>query len=691
LRSTLRSIFNLRSSLLILLAPLLVLAAYQPRFGVAGSLADSPSNITLRGVYAAEGAGVAAQRWTLGRAQVRFAGVGARPYALTLRFHGGADAGGGRVLRVGAGGADGLGATLAQVAIRPAWQELRLQVPAAAVDAATGDVVIGLDVPTIRAGGDPRLLGVALQAAALRPLGEASPALPPWGRAAQLAAALLLAFGSLRLAGLRPWAAFAASAALGAALACGLATARIDAAILLELALRVLPWTLGLSALLFLIFDFRLWKARSTYRGAIQNPKSKIQNSAVLCAALLIFTLRLGGLLHPQYILIDQRLRANQIAAIAEGQVERVRPQLDQQYEWGTREPVPYSLLTYYLMVPLAWLWRDNALVTAVEAASVLFDASVPLLLAALAVDGRRATGDWQAPDVAPGRATRSLRLSPFALRPASFAALTYAALPVGYLFFHDGSFPTTIGVWFVLVALLAVRLWLSRGAPLRSPWFAAVVALIALALVAYVTHIAFASFLLLALAGALWLGGGRRAAALRLGLALGMALAIDWLLYYRDYTVALVRRTIPALLGQIAAEGSVGRDTDLLYNTAVNSFGQHLAAHFRVWPALLAAAALLVLLSAHRWRFATHVGLAYALFLGATSVAERWFGLWNKHMAFAAPGVALLAGIGLALLWRRGRAGRALCVALLALLLWQSSVAWGNRVLWYVLPAEAL
>ena len=35
--------------------------------------------------------------------------------------------------------------------------------------------------------------------------------------------------------------------------------------------------------------------------------------------------------------------------------------QLDQQYEWGTREPVPYSLLTYYVLVPLSWLWRDDA------------------------------------------------------------------------------------------------------------------------------------------------------------------------------------------------------------------------------------------------------------------------------------------------------------------------------------------
>ena len=662
-RSALRSIFSLQSSLLLALALLLALVAYQPRFGEAGSLAARPSNIVLRGVYAAEGSGVSAQRWAQGRAQVRFTGVGAGAYTLLLRFHGGAEAGTGRALRVGAGGADGLQTTLAQTALLPGWQELRLLVPPEAVGAASGDVVIGLDVPPIRSAGDPRPLGVALQAAALRPVGDAPTHLPPWGRAAQLAATLLLAFFALRLVGVRPWLAFAAAVALGAAFASGLATARIDAATLLDLALRVLPWTLGLAALLSLLR--RHWRFPT----------------GVLAAALLVFTLRLGGLLHPQYILIDQRLRANQIAAIADGQVEQVRPQLDQQYEWGTREPVPYSLLTYYLLVPLAWIWRDNALVTAVEAASVLFDASVPLLLAALLQEHRAQSAERRA----------TLRHSSFILHPSSFAALTYAALPIGYLFFHDGSFPTTIGVWFVLVALVAIRRWVALGAPLRSPWFVAVVALVALALVAYVTHIAFVSFLLLALAGALWLVGGRRLEALRLCLALALALGVDWLLYYRDYTAALVGRTIPALLGRIVAEGSVGRDTDLLYNTAVNSFAQHMEAHFRVWPAVLAAAALLVLVGSGRRRFATYLGLAYALFLLATSVAERWFGLWNKHMAFAAPGVALLAGVGLALLWRRGRAGRALCVALLALLFWQSAVAWGNRSLWYVLPQEAL
>lgn len=59
--------------------------------------------------------------------------------------------------------------------------------------------------------------------------------------------------------------------------------------------------------------------------------------------------------------------------------------------------------------------------------------------------------------------------------------------------------------------------------------------------------------------------------------------------------------------------------------------------------------------------------------------------------MVFVAPIVAILAGIGLAWLWRRGWGGRLVSGTLLVLLFWESLVAWGNRVLWYIIPPGAL
>ncbi|MBC8078140.1 MAG: hypothetical protein H7Y32_18830, partial [Chloroflexales bacterium] len=50
------SILGPQPVLLLALALLLALLGYQPHFGAGASLAASPSNIALRGVYAVEGA-----------------------------------------------------------------------------------------------------------------------------------------------------------------------------------------------------------------------------------------------------------------------------------------------------------------------------------------------------------------------------------------------------------------------------------------------------------------------------------------------------------------------------------------------------------------------------------------------------------------------------------------------------------
>jgi hypothetical protein len=125
---------------LLLVAMLLGQLAYLPRFGLRAGLADEPTNIRIVGAYPVEGVAENAQRWTSPRATLRLAGVGAGPYTLLLRFHGGAQAGGGRLLAIA-----GHGGLALQALIRPDWQELRLLVPAAAVDPLSGDLTLTID------------------------------------------------------------------------------------------------------------------------------------------------------------------------------------------------------------------------------------------------------------------------------------------------------------------------------------------------------------------------------------------------------------------------------------------------------------------------------------------------------------------------------------------------------------------
>ncbi len=664
------SLFWSRGAVLGIIAGVWVVTLIVYQFPVQAtlSLTDQPSPVRILWAYPPEAATVGGQRWTSSHATIIVPGVGSGRVWVRLRFFGGAQDGAGRVLTIQSGEQ-----TVVRTPIRPDWQEIRLLTPLEAIDATTGDLALTLAIPPFTVIDDERVLGVSLHEMHVSVVPDS-----PWmpiERVGRLALIALLLFWSLRATGLPiRWSLISVGAAfLGLAwlIAGGNGqdmALRLQGALAVAVLVQVLPITLALA--LIVLGATSAWGWRRVQLWAI----------AVRGAVLLIFTLRLAGLMHPQFVPIDHGLRAHQLLHIASGREFLVRDQLEQQWEWGTSEPIPYSLLTYYLLLPLTLIWQDqSALIGAVKVVSSALEAGVPLMLWAL------------------------LRGAPLQNAAAAGASLCYAALPAGYLFFHDGSFPTTIGIWLTLLALVAVR-WIvanheatggsvSVGARRVIPYVLGV-GLLASAFGAYVTHIAFVPFLTLTLAASLyWLGGAPplRRAALSIILTLALALPIGWALAYASYTRTLIERTIPAFLGLIAAEGSVGQNSELFFGTPINSFAEHMVAHFRVWPAALAAVTLVVLFIRARSSFSMHLGLAFTVFLAATSLAERWFGLWNKHMVFAAPGIAMLAGIGLAWLWRRGWAGRIVCVGLLLYLFGASTFAWANRSLWYILPPEAL
>lgn len=652
---------------LVILAILVTALAYQAPLAGSESLAANPSPVRLAGVHRPEAAPHGFQRWTTGQARKVLPGVGAGPVIVRLRFFGGADAGAGRSLRLATPTQ-----TLLETPIRPYWQKLHFLAPEDAADRVHGDLTLLLTIPTFVLPPDERALGVSLDRIVVRSA-TAGILMPPPLRVGQVVLVLLLSLWILRLSGLSV--SQAAPAVLGLLAFFGLSIAgwpngsletRMQVALGLPVLLQVLSMTLVLA------LGLRL-------AGPVVIPAAMSAPAATMLrlAVLLIFTLRLAGMLHPLFIPIDHGLRANQLLMLAAGQEQQVRERLEQQYEWGTREPVPYSLLTYYMLLPLTAVWNTRVtLMVAVKVVTSLLEATLPLLMAAL------------------------LRNGPQRWLGAGWGGLVYAALPVGYLFFHDGSFPTTIGVWITLAALIAVQELIVGRWPDRAPerigvvWRGGLATVgLALAIGAYVTHIAFVPFVGVGLSLSLaLLGGPAGRARWRLALlSVTLGLLLAWVSVYGSYTLILIQRTIPSYLALIASEGSVGRNAALFFGTPINSFGQHLIAHFRVWPALLASVTLLGLLSAWRERFITHLGLSYAALFLITSLAERWFGLWNKHIVFVALAVALLAGVGLAWLWRRRRGGRVVSVTLLVYLFWESLVAWGNRVLWYHIPPGAL
>ncbi|PDW02224.1 hypothetical protein [Candidatus Viridilinea mediisalina] len=653
--------------LLVVVAILVSALAYQVPVAGHESLAANPSPLGFAAAHPPEAASSGFQRWTSDWTRVTIPGLGPQAAGLRLRFFAGEHATPVRYLTIKT-----LERELVQVPLRHEGQELRLYLPPGTTDRQSGDLhlIFQVDRPLVMPS-DERQLGIALSWLEVnQSAGTTSLQAPPWARVGQLALVLLAMLWCLRLVGLPtrlvalPLLLFAGCVGLLlSGWPSGALGLRMQVAHGLPVLLQVLSFTLPLA----LVLRFLPWPR--------SNPQASFPAAALLrLAVLLIFSLRLIGLLHPQFILIDHGLRANQLLQIAAGQEALVRERLEQQYEWGTRDPVPYSLLTYYLLLPLTTLWDSmHQLVVAVKVVTALLEASFPLLFLAL------------------------LRQQPHGLTAAAWAGLIYAALPVGFLFFHDGSFPTTIGIWLTLIALVTLQWLVAASAPALAPfpWLGVGLASLALALAigAYVTHIAFVPFLVGVMALSLiGLGGIQgRWAGRNLLISLTLGLLLGWIMVYGSYTMTLIQRTIPSYLGLIVSEGSVGRDADAFFGTPINSFRQHMLAHFRLWPVIMATASLLVLLANWRERSITHLLLAYASLLIATSIAEHWFGLWNKHMVFVAPGVALAAGIGYTWLWQRGRAARLVALSLLAYLFWEVLIAWGNRVLWYHLPPSAL
>ncbi|WP_026370626.1 glycosyltransferase family 39 protein [Kallotenue papyrolyticum] len=580
-------------------------------------------------------------RWTASTMQVRVPGVGRAPTVLRLEVHH-QPSGVEQQLSVGSG------AALVSQLLRPYWQRLVVVLPPAAVDAVSGDLVLTLQV-------DPPLpaaqhdYGVALGALGLRQTASAS--LPPAvGQA--LLVLLALIYPAARLLGIaRRWLGLGL-AALGIALALLLARWRVDV-------LQALPAARQALLLAWLAVPPLAWWVRRQAVG------TRPWAAAVAATALLLGVLHYGGLRHPRFEAIDHVLRVHQIVAIAQGRRAEVQTQLSRQYEWGDNALVPYALLSYDLFVPLA-SWLDHeTLRQVVEAVTAAAAASVVPLLWSIA------------------------RRSGYSVAQSGWSALLVACFPVVHLYQHDGSFPTIIGL---TAAVLALWLLLRLAQQARWWWWLLSGAAIAVSMLLYVTHLLFVPLLVGLIAVAALLVGTpeQRSGAWRMLGALALGVGGAMLAYYGAYLPELLFHTIPRYLLTLRAQGSVGRDAALLPGPLLGGPLEQLWGHYRLIGAVLAAlGAALALRRPARW-WAPLV-LGYAGFVALTMLVDLRFGLWNKHLYFALPGVALGAGGVLGALYERGTAGRLTTVSLVAWLAWASLTAWGLRVLHYVWSLQTL
>ncbi|MBC8159645.1 MAG: hypothetical protein H7Z42_00375 [Roseiflexaceae bacterium] len=570
-------------------------------------------------------------RWFHTYTYLDLQGLSAADHRLTLLVHERAAAP--RQLRVALDNTMLLDSTL-----RPGWQLLHVLVPASAIDAG-GLGRIEIIVPALEPG---NILGVAVARFEIAQLTHghltSGLLLNMVSCAALFALMLLISALPLREASLL--------AALGIGLLVGaLGLWRVPTAVALPMLARTLLIACG-CALVCRLALLRIWDAQQPWLGR------------TVALVAILFTLHAAGMQVFRFIDIDHIARANHVLAIAQGNQAGVQAVLSNQYEWGITV-VPYSLWSYYLLLPLtAWFQHSGTLTVALKIVVSLIHATTPLLLYAL------------------------VQLTSGAPRAGYYAALVFAALPLTHLYHHDGSYPTIIGIWFVALALLAFT---QLGRQIPSPtiwrWYTLAIFVVAAAMLMYVTHALFLPCMLAA-AGAFAALRERNLHALLLRRSVIVCVAaagLSLLLYYGQFIAPMLMAAV-ARLQETERPGHSG----VLPAALVGPFWLQVWGHTRVLPLLLAAWGLIVLL-----RRGEHTGAALGIgclaLLGIGAVVDVYFNLWNKHWYFLLPALALYAGHGCADLGARaGFNWPRILPAALAVLCVASAWAWMSRVFLY-------
>lgn len=664
-------------------------------------------------------------RWTTGESTIRLPGLGPRAIQLIVRLLPVND----EVAQRGPSqieiSADG--APLGALALRPATGAMyRVAVPAAPPGAS--DHTIVLRSPTYVPSGDVRALGAPVDD--LRVLAGGGPLLPPWAHdIAWLGAALLLwlalrraGFGpafALRfvlcgaaLAGLAamldpPRFAFGDATALTAAalawllalLACAPAPALLLAGAALcapALALRLLGqgdtlfWLGAVLCALALALLLAGWLRPALGRlyARAAPPVPPMARRWLLLIALAVLATHYGGKIYPFSMWGDIGFHANRYFDVLNGSVLLLSRNRGVDF--------PYPPAFYLLLAPFSLTGLDRRVL--LQLGGALLDAASPLLVYTIAVS------------LAPRPGAAAARLGLVAAGIYSFSAAT--------LMTTWWNFSTHIFTQFAHLLLITaiVLVWqpgharqapASRGLPPagRGSGWLTFAALWALQLLVYLGHFGF--WMNMSLLGgmgllALLIGAWRRRVSWawlwRLGGAFVAAQLFAALFFYSAYTgLFLEQARATASGGLTGLAGRQATDRALLWQTLWDA---GFRVHFGFFPIPLALCGL-ALLWLRRRQPGAALGaqrLAAALLMSGTFLIALLFALLpfvsgstlsTRWLMFSAWAIAVGAALVAQLLWRSGRIGRWLVIAIGGYIVWVSAAMWLAALAWRIRPPE--
>jgi hypothetical protein len=578
------------------------------------------------------------------------------------------------------------------------------------------NLIIYFDSTYFTPPGDPRKLGVAVDwlrlTAASSPSGGVGLILgglvqPPNNVTAWLLLSLLLIYLTLRHLRVGWWASWAASAMLMLLAAALLMFDRYD---LTLFALPLLVVTLSVYGLALLLPLAAAWTL--TRLGA---EPSATALRALMLLYLAAFAIKAGGMIHPQFNIVDQGFRAHQVQELVADpaafwdKYQRVTTadagggargdEFSMLGQWHLQVPFPYPPLVYYVLAPFGLLWPGAYVERLIAASDTTLAALAATMAFALYAIAKRGLGSGRAGVIA--------------------AAITLFA-PISYLHFSDGNWPYIWGGWLAVVYIMAVVCLADRA---RKPLpFITLSLLAALTLTSH-TAIALFTIVFVILATIVLLltrrgGFGFPLWPLLASFIVGVALS---LIYYGAYVGPILTVTLPAIVSRLGT--GLGQEQRFLSVPLLTGFWPQLWAHFTAWPLPLAVAGLGLLLARSSsgntdnsvgdgiHRFNLSIIITWALLFALFSIADLKVNLLQRHMLFALPLLGLLAGYTLVRLiqWgtHRGEriAGAAtyrnallevikrewfgwlVAMGLIAFMFVVGWEAWLNRVLHYVLP----
>lgn len=660
---------------LLLLTLLLASLAFQGHRPFAIQAGQQPPDLVyLEGFYEAETADGQRFRWSRAEALLRISGLGQSPYRLDLKMAAPRFAHGPEPrLQVVVGSE-----ILLDAAVGPAIQVYTLLVPPEALRGGNLELLLQSEVFTPT--GDPRQLGVVLQAVEIRPAG--GPVLPAPMVLLWSALIVLLVVLLARRLGWSRWVALGVGALGMLALAATLARARP----LLAPGLPYLP--LGLLCAWVAVVLFQgVVRHFFAWGGATIGPRTERLLWTVVAFFLAV---RLAGMLHPAMETFDLCFHFNRMQEVMQGKLLLTIISR----EWGSQETL--YLPSIYLLIAPFWVLLRGQLVP-FKVAELLLDTSAALLTAYIAC---RLLGAGAA--LAPKRSLE--KRSTGTVVP--LAALFYLTMRQSYIIFSWGIVSNMLGQWLLLLVL---ALLVSPAGRLEKPraWLGAAgllfVAVLAHPGTVQLTGLLLAGFLVTVLLAPLrnW----PRSAAWRWLLVGTVAVVLGVVLYYSHFVPTMAnslqqmgQSTEPPCdlpdHGGIQICGPVVNPELGLYAVevfspaaAVVAGAQELAAEAQAYyftgPLLLAVAALPGLawerrnLALRLLGLAFWIALAYALVGLATN-------LYVRYMYFLAPFIAIGFAWWVARLARRGWAGRILALSSALLLILAGIAFWVQQVLYY-------